>query len=167
MLVLVGPQGSGKRGLALKLVQEFPDFFGYGISHTTRAPYPNEENGREYHFVSTEEFEALHLKGKFVQTCLVQDHLYGLSLDAMEAVAREGLACVVHMELEGVLSLKMTYHEPRYVLTMPLNKFAQESHLREKGVYNETQINSALRRAARYVQVNQQHPGFFDMVRNT
>lgn len=57
MLVLVGPQGAGKKGLAQKLVEEFPDYFGYGISHTTRKPYADEIQDKDYHFCSLEEFE--------------------------------------------------------------------------------------------------------------
>jgi hypothetical protein len=59
ILVLVGPQGSGKKDLALKLVEEFPEYFVYGVSHTTRPMRQGEENGREYHFVTLDDFEVL------------------------------------------------------------------------------------------------------------
>nr|XP_034307872.1 leucine-rich repeat and guanylate kinase domain-containing protein-like [Crassostrea gigas] len=57
MLVLVGPQGSGKKDLALKLVEEFSDYFGYCVTHTTRKPHKEETPGRDYHFVDLEKFE--------------------------------------------------------------------------------------------------------------
>ena len=62
------------------------------------------------------------LQGKFLQTYAYHGELFGLTIDAIETVAKEGLACVVHMELEGVLTLKNTYFEPRYVLVMPLDR---------------------------------------------
>ena len=148
------------------------------ISHTTRPAIGEEINGRDYNFVSLDEFEneikavcyaflsrvsnkcfsrvllhvfraggiiqlvfymyaSRHIKvhvyefiywlccrqGKFLQTYAYHGELFGLTIDSIEGVAKEGLACVVHMELEGVLTLKNTYFEPRYVLCMPLDRY--------------------------------------------
>ena len=70
MLVLVGPQGAGKKGLAQKLVEEFPDYFGEGISHTTRKPHADEVQDKDYHFCTLEEFEE-HIKMVRVQIDLL------------------------------------------------------------------------------------------------
>lgn len=164
MLVLVGPQGSGKKDLALKLVEEFSDYFGYGISHTTRPARPDEESGKDYYFVSEEKFEMDIKMGQFIQTYRNRTSWYGLQMESVESVAREGLACVVHMELEGVLTLKNTYFEPRYVLIIPLDKEAHERRLRDRGNFNEEQIGHTLKRADMYSKYNQDHPGFFDMM---
>lgn len=59
MLVLTGPQASGKRELCHRLVQEFPDFFGYGVSHTTKMKGPNEVDMKDYIFTSKEDFHNL------------------------------------------------------------------------------------------------------------
>lgn len=80
ILVLVGPQGSGKKDLALKLVEEFPEYFVYGVSHTTRPMRQGEENGREYHFVTLDDFEVL-LKS-------VSGHIVRNSITYCEHVAR-------------------------------------------------------------------------------
>ncbi|XP_076447535.1 leucine-rich repeat and guanylate kinase domain-containing protein-like [Babylonia areolata] len=164
MLVLVGPHGSGKRDLSWKLVEEFSDYFGIGVSHTTRPSRTEEEHGKDYFFVSMEKFEMDIKMGQFVQTSKHHDHWYGLQMEAIESVAREGLACVVHMELEGVLTLKNTYFEPRYVLVMPLDKEAHEHRLRDRGLYTEEQIENTLKRADIYCRYHQDHPGFFDMM---
>ncbi|XP_005112686.1 leucine-rich repeat and guanylate kinase domain-containing protein [Aplysia californica] len=164
MLVLVGPQGSGKKDLSMKLVDEFGDYFGYGISHTTRQPRSDEVAGKDYYFASLEKFEMDIKMGQFIQTYQYCDNWYGLQMESVENVAREGLACVVHMELEGVLTLKNTYFEPRYVLVMPLNAEDHERRLRERGIYTEDQIQKTLKRSDMYVKQNQDHPGFFDMM---
>ncbi|XP_041349992.1 leucine-rich repeat and guanylate kinase domain-containing protein-like [Gigantopelta aegis] len=167
MLVLAGPQGSGKKDLALKLVEEFSDYFGYGISHTTRCPHMEEVHGKDYNFVSLEQFETDIKMGKFIQTNFYNGHWYGLQMESVESVAREGLACVVHMEIEGVLTLKNTYFEPRYVLLMPLSTEAHEKRLRERGAYTESQIEFTIKRDDVYCEYNQIHPGFFDMMINS
>ena len=65
--VLVGPMGSGKKQLALRLAAEYPYIFGYVPSHTTRAIYPHEERNREYVFCSEKEWETQFSAGMFIE----------------------------------------------------------------------------------------------------
>ncbi|XP_071398892.1 leucine-rich repeat and guanylate kinase domain-containing protein [Centroberyx affinis] len=164
MLVLTGPQACGKRELAHKLCHEFSEYFAYGACHTTRGPYFGEEGGSDYHFVSEEDFQNLIHMGKFIQTMQYGGHRYGLTRDAIEDVASEGLACCVHMELEGVLSLKNSYFEPRYILLIPTQAEQYSRHLRSRGLYTRTQIDTAVARIELYANTNRQRPGFFDNV---
>lgn len=165
MLVLCGPQSSGKRELAHRLSIHFPDYFGFGISHTTRPRRPEEANGRDYHFVSMDEFQTLVRSGAFVQTFRKGKHMYGLSLDAIESVAKEGLACVTHMELQGVRTIKATYFEPRYVLILPKTKEEHALRMFRRDIYRKEEIDEVVDSEVKnYVQTDQNHPGFFDMV---
>lgn len=167
MLVLTGPQASCKRELCHRLVQEFPDFFGYGISHTTKTAGQNEIDGKDYYFISKDDFHNLVRQGCFVQTCKIGDDYYGLSMDAIENVAKEGLACVVHMEIEGVRTLKNTHFEPRYVLIMPFDPSVHEQKLKESGNLSTTEIQQISKsRANMYKEINQENPGYFDMTIN-
>ncbi|KAM6984914.1 leucine-rich repeat and guanylate kinase domain-containing protein [Aplochiton taeniatus] len=164
MLVLTGPQACGKRELAHKLCFEFNNYFAYGACHTTRGPYFGEEDGRDYHFVTDEEFQNMIYMGKFVETMHYGGHRYGLSRSSIEEVAREGLACCVHMELEGVMSLKNTYFEPRYVLLIPTDMEQYAKRLGSRNLYTQTQIDSAVGRIELYTRTNRDRPGFFDDV---
>uniref|UniRef100_A0A3Q0SQQ7 Leucine rich repeats and guanylate kinase domain containing n=1 Tax=Amphilophus citrinellus TaxID=61819 RepID=A0A3Q0SQQ7_AMPCI len=163
MLVMTGPQGCGKRELAHRLCQEFNKYFAY-ICHTTRGPYFGEENGLDYHFVSQEVFQNMIHMGKFIQTIQYGGHSYGLTRDAIEDVAREGLACCVHMELEGVFSLKKSYFEPRYILLIPTQVEKYIGHLKSRGLYTPAQIDIAVSRIQLYANTSSQRPGFFDNV---
>ncbi|XP_041637122.1 leucine-rich repeat and guanylate kinase domain-containing protein [Cheilinus undulatus] len=164
MLVLTGPQGCGKREMAHRLCQEFSECFAYGTCHTTRGPYYGEENGIDYHFVSEEDFQSLTHMGKFIQTMQYGGHRYGLTRDTIEDVAREGLACCVHMELEGVFSLKKSYFEPRYILLIPTKVEKYISQLKSRNLYTKAQIDTAVSRIELYAYTNRQRPGFFDNV---
>ncbi|XP_066561246.1 leucine-rich repeat and guanylate kinase domain-containing protein [Amia ocellicauda] len=164
MLVLTGPQACGKRELAHRLCREFSDFFAYGACHTTRSPYFGEVDGSDYHFVSEEFFENMIRTGKFIQTMKYGGHYYGLARDAIENIAREGLACCVHMELEGVRSLKNTYFEPRYILLIPMDKEEYARRLRMRGLYSRSQIEIAVSRVDTYINMNRDYPGYFDTV---
>uniref|UniRef100_A0A3B4YIR6 Leucine rich repeats and guanylate kinase domain containing n=1 Tax=Seriola lalandi dorsalis TaxID=1841481 RepID=A0A3B4YIR6_SERLL len=162
MLVLTGPQGCGKRELAHRLCQELSEYFAY-TCHTTRGPYFGEENGIDYHFVSEEDFQ--HMIHMFIQTMPYGGHSYGLTRDAIEDVAREGLACCVHMELEqGVFSLKNSYFEPRFILLIPTQVEKYKGHLKSRGLYTPAQIDMAVLRIELYANTNRQRPGFFDNV---
>nr|XP_043887034.1 leucine-rich repeat and guanylate kinase domain-containing protein isoform X2 [Solea senegalensis] len=164
ILVLTGPQGCGKRELAHRLCQDLNECFGYGICHTTRGPYFGEENGIDYHFVSEEDFQNMIHMGKFIQTMHYGGHRYGLTRDAIEEVARDGLACCVHMELEGVLSLKNSFFEPRYVLLLPTDVEKYTGHLKSRSIYEPAQIDVAVSRIDLYTNTIEQQPGFFDNV---
>lgn len=167
MLILCGPPGSGKRYLARRLCQEFPDFFGFGVCHTTRIPRKKEENLEDYCFVTQEQFEQGVVMGKFLQTCQLAGNWYGVTREAVESVAREGLAAVFYMDLEGVLSFKNTYFEPRYVLVLPVSREIHEARLRERGDYPEPLLLQSLERATLCLEHNRKNPGFFDMAINS
>ncbi|XP_018421821.1 PREDICTED: leucine-rich repeat and guanylate kinase domain-containing protein [Nanorana parkeri] len=167
MLVLTGPQSCGKRELAHRMCRDFKEFFRYGPCHTTRNPYFGEEKGFDFHFVTPEIFENMTCSGLFLLTLKYSGHYYGLSIEAVESVAREGLACCTHMEIEGVRSLKNSYFKPRYILLLPLNKEKYEGWLRRKGLFSRAEIDVAVSRVDMYVKIQQDCPGYFDAVINT
>ncbi|KAM6292992.1 leucine-rich repeat and guanylate kinase domain-containing protein [Porphyrio hochstetteri] len=167
MLVLVGPLACGKRELTHRICRQFNNFFRYGPCHTTRAAYFGEENRLDYYFVSQEAFDKLVNTGKFIATYKYSGYYYGLGRDAVESVAREGLATCVHLEIEGVRSLKNTHFKPRYILLVPMNKEKYEGHLRRKGLFSRPEIEEAVSRVDMYIKISQDIPGYFDAVVNT
>ncbi|KAM9311766.1 leucine-rich repeat and guanylate kinase domain-containing protein [Gastrophryne carolinensis] len=167
MLVLTGPQSCGKRELAHRMCREFKEFFRYGPCHTTRNPYFGEEKRFDFHFVTPETFEDMTCSGQFLLTMKYSGHYYGLSREAVESVAREGLACCTHMEIEGVRSLKNYYFKPRYILLLPMNKERYEGWLRRKGLFTRSEIEVAVSRVDMYMKIHQDFPGYFDAVINT
>ncbi|XP_058386247.1 leucine-rich repeat and guanylate kinase domain-containing protein isoform X4 [Diceros bicornis minor] len=166
MLILAGPQACGKRELAHRLCRQFNSYFRYGACHTTRPPYFGEGDRVDYHFISQEVFDEMLNMGKFILTFNYGNHNYGLSRDTVEGIARDGLASCIHMEIEGVRSLKCSSFEPRYILVVPMNKKKYEGYLRRKGLFSRVEIEFAVSRVDLYVKVNQKFPGYFDAVIN-
>ncbi|NXX85025.1 LRGUK protein, partial [Urocolius indicus] len=167
MLVLVGPLASGKRELSHKICRQFNNYFRYGPCHTTRAAYFGEENRLDYYFISQEAFDKMVNTGKFIATYKYSGYCYGLGRDTIESIAREGLATCVHLEIEGVRSLKNTYFKPRYILVVPMNKERYEGHLRRTGLFSRPEIEEAVSRVDTYLKISQDFPGYFDAVVNT
>ncbi|MEO6185220.1 MAG: guanylate kinase, partial [Steroidobacteraceae bacterium] len=78
LYVISAPSGAGKTSLVKALLARLPQL-RVSTSHTTRKPRPNEEPGREYFFVSTDEFNALVAAGAFLEHAQVFDNQYGTS----------------------------------------------------------------------------------------
>ncbi|XP_069318411.1 leucine-rich repeat and guanylate kinase domain-containing protein [Eulemur rufifrons] len=166
MLILAGPEACGKRELAHRLCRQFSAYFRYGACHTTRQPYFGEGDRVDYHFISQEVFDEMLNMGKFILTFSYGNHNYGLSRDTVEGIARDGLASCIHMEIEGVRSLKYSYFEPRYILVVPMDKKKYEGYLRRKGLFSRAEIEFAVSRVDLYIKINQKFPGYFDAVIN-
>ncbi|XP_062348520.1 leucine-rich repeat and guanylate kinase domain-containing protein [Cinclus cinclus] len=167
MLVLLGPLAGGKRQLSLKICRKFKNSFRFGPCHTTRTAYFGEENRLDYYFISQEAFDKMVKAGKFLATYKYSGHSYGLARDTVESIAREGLATCVHLEIEGVRSLKNTHFKPRYILLVPKDKGKYEEHLRRTGLFSRSEIEEAVSRVDMYFQINQDFPGYFHAVINT
>lgn len=89
-VVLCGPSGSGKSTLLNKVLKEFPNQFGFSVSHTTRKPRPGEINGKHYHFTDTETIKSDIANGKFIESATFGGNIYGTSKASVQAVSNEG-----------------------------------------------------------------------------
>lgn len=79
-LVLCGPSGSGKSTLLKRLLKEFPDKFGFSVSHTTRDPRPGEKEGVHYHFTNKDDMLSAVQRGAFIETACFSGNMYGTRL---------------------------------------------------------------------------------------
>lgn len=86
-IIVAGPSGVGKGTIINKLLEAFPDVFGFSVSHTTRAPRDGEVNGVHYHFVTKADFEEAVERGDFVEYAKVHTNYYGTSFQAIETVS--------------------------------------------------------------------------------
>lgn len=94
LLVFCGPSGSGKSTLVSKMMQEFPEKFGFSVSHTTRKPRPGEVEGQHYFFTTKEEIQKSIVDGNFIETAVFSGNIYGTSKSAVESVINNGRVCI-------------------------------------------------------------------------
>ena len=89
MLVVSSPSGAGKTSLSRRLVADHGDLV-LSVSATTRAPRPGEEDGREYHFLDRDRFDAMVAEGVFLEWAEVHEHRYGtLRAQVAQALAAQ------------------------------------------------------------------------------
>jgi len=161
-LVLTGPSGSGKSTLLKRLMDEFQDCFGFSISHTTRKPREGEVHGREYHFISHNEFEESIEKQEFLEFTKFANNYYGTSKKAVKDVQNVGKICILDVEIEGVKNLKKTDLNPRFVFIKPPNMEELENRLRSRGTEAEDAIQRRLKRAIDEMKFSEAN-GIFDL----
>lgn len=164
MLVMVGPEGSGNKELAMKLAEEFSENFGYGIPETTRQMLTGEVDGKDYNFNTLNHFQQEVLNGEFIVTNQYRGDYYGLKSKTLESIAQEGKGCITHMQLEAMATLKNSYLQPRFILTVHSTKEEHKRHMQDTGVYTEAEIEHALYSRDAFIEYNQEHPGGFFIV---
>ena len=105
MFVLSSPSGVGKTTLTKKLAENNSQF-SISISHTTRKPRSNEINGKDYHFVSYQEFEKLIKKNDFYEFANIFDNYYGTHKETVIKLLSEGKDVLFDIDWQGTQQLK-------------------------------------------------------------
>jgi len=117
MLVVSGPSGSGKSTICKRLLLDPRVVFS--VSATTRKPRPGEVDGRDYHFLSADEFRARIAKGAFVEHAEVFGNLYGTLREPMEAAKARGQVYLLEIDVQGANQLRALGEEGVYIFIAP------------------------------------------------
>ncbi|BGP39903.1 guanylate kinase [Rhodotorula kratochvilovae] len=163
-VVICGPSGTGKSTLLKKLFNEFPDKFGFSISHTTRAPRPGEERGVSYHYVTREAFLDLVRADGFIEHAEFSGNMYGTSVTSVEDVKKGGKMCILDIDTQGVKLIKANhaYLNPLYVFISPPSLASLKTRLTGRGTESESSM--AARLAAAVGELEYAKSGAFDVV---
>jgi len=118
LFVVAAPSGAGKSSLVRGLLA-LDSQVQLSVSHTTRAPRGQERNGREYHFVSTEEFQRMVAEDGFVEWAQVHGNCYGTSKKMIEERMAEGGDVLLEIDYQGALQIKKTYSNAILIFILP------------------------------------------------
>lgn len=146
-LVLFGPSGCGKSTLKNRLLKDYPEKFGFSVSHTTRSPRPEETNGIEYHFTNREVMQKAIDAGEFIESAVFNQNLYGTSKKAVQDVLNTGKVCLLDIDMQGVISLKKTDMDCYYIFVKTPSLEELERRLRARGTETEESISRRLNTA--------------------
>lgn len=117
-LILSAPSGGGKTTIARRLLERRSDV-GYSISCTTRRPRAGEEGGRDYFFLSPEEFRARRERGEFAESAEVHGHWYGTLRTEIGRVLADGKHVIMDIDVQGAAQLAGTYPHAVLVFVLP------------------------------------------------
>ncbi|MDA3790971.1 MAG: guanylate kinase [Desulfobacula sp.] len=100
LFVISAPSGTGKTTLIRKVLTRFKNL-SYSISHTTRAPRKNEQNGLDYFFINIDEFEQKITLEHWLEWAKVHDNFYGTSKEFVKACLEKGQSLILDIDVQG------------------------------------------------------------------
>jgi guanylate kinase len=146
IIVVSGFSGAGKGTIMKALISKY-DQYALSISATTRDPRPGEENGREYFFVSNEEFEKLIAENGLIEHAGYVNHYYGTPRKFVEDKLNAGIDVILEIEIQGALQIKEQYPDAVLLFVMPPSAEVLEQRLRGRGTESDEVIRQRLKRA--------------------
>ncbi len=150
LIVILGPSGVGKSTLVGRVRAAMPEL-EFSISCTTRSPRAGEMDGREYYFLSPEEFEKRSAAGEFLEQAEVFEHRYGtLKAHTLECI-RSGRQMVLDIDVQGALQIRRAAEQDpeikgaaHFILIAPPSLAALEKRLRGRDSETDEQLELRL-----------------------
>jgi guanylate kinase len=115
MIVICAPSGTGKSTLLNRLKSEHPEL-EWSVSCTTRPMRQGEVNGKDYHFISKEDFESQISKNDFIEWAKVHSNYYGTSKKFVDEGLVKGKKMLFDLDVQGADSMKKIYGEKAHVI---------------------------------------------------
>jgi guanylate kinase len=147
LFVVAAPSGAGKSSL-VKALLELDSLVLPSVSHTTRPPRGQEKHGREYFFVSPQEFDAMVLSDAFVEWAFVHGQRYGTSKKAIEERIAQGSDVILEIDFQGALQIKRIFANAVLVFILPPSWEELRSRLERRGEDTPDVIELRLANAA-------------------
>ncbi|KAH7582268.1 Guanylate kinase-like domain profile [Nakaseomyces glabratus] len=143
-IVISGPSGTGKSTLLKKLFAEFPDTFGFSVSSTTRSPRPGEVHGKDYNFVTVDEFKSMIDGEKFIEWAQFSGNYYGTTVDSVKAVISSGKTCILDIDMQGVKAVKTKDLNARFLFVAPPSMDDLKARLQGRGTETDESLQKRL-----------------------
>lgn len=146
LAVVSGFSGVGKGTLVKGLLSNF-DNYALSISATTRKPREGEVDGREYFFISNEEFEKRIAEGRFLEYTRYVNHYYGTPKEYVLSQIETGKNIILEIEMEGGLNVKKAYPDAKLIFVAPPDFETLRKRLLGRATETAEEIEARLKRA--------------------
>ena len=148
LVIVSSPSGAGKSTLTKRLLAEFGPQLEFSVSYTTRPPRTGEVNGREYHFVTPDEFEAMVQRHEFAEHFFVHLNRYGTAQKPIEDALAAGRDMVFDVDWQGGKALSDRWpNDHLKIFILPPDLGELESRLRKRATDAPDVIDRRLRKA--------------------
>jgi guanylate kinase len=151
VFIISAPSGSGKSTLTHRLVSEVPNL-RFSISYTTRAPRGQEQHGKDYFFITREEFENRVTKGEFLEHAEVFGNYYGTHSSELARAAEENVDLILDIDVQGARQLKDGIPAAVSIFILAPSREVLEQRLRTREQDSEAVIARRLHEAAEEIR---------------
>lgn len=152
-VVLSGPSGCGKGTIVKELLRKYDDALALSVSATTRAPRVGEVDGREYYFVSKEDFEARIAADEILEYTTYCGNYYGTPKKELTERTEAGIHVILEIEVEGSMNIRKRYPEAVHIFVLPPDLVTLEARLRGRGTNTDEDIKNRLARAKEEIRL--------------
>ncbi len=143
LIVISGPSGAGKDSV-IRRMKELGVPLHFVVTMTTRPPRPGEENGKDYIFVSEEEFEKLLREGGFLENAVVYGHRYGVPKEQVKKALESGKDVVMRVDVQGARTLRRLAPEAVFIFLIPSSEEELVRRLRARSTEDEKALELRL-----------------------
>jgi guanylate kinase len=152
VFIISAPSGSGKSTLVSIIRRTVPNL-EFSISYTTRKPRGSEQNGREYYFISREEFRQMIREDQFLEYAVVfETDYYGTACRFLDQAKNQGKDLLLDIDVQGAAQVKKKVREAVSIFILPPNRSKLEERLRSRGQDAEEKIQRRLEEARREIE---------------
>lgn len=155
-MILSAPSGGGKTTIARHLLERRSDV-GYSVSCTTRAPRPREVNGKDYYFLSHDEFVRRRLAGDFAESAEVHGSLYGTLRSEIDRVLGRGQHVIMDIDVQGARQIREAFPASVTVFVLPPSGEVLLERLRKRKTESPQQLVSRLNSALRELRAVEEY----------
>ena len=157
LLVVSGPSGAGKGTICNALLKKYPDEYALSISATSRVPRGNEQDGVEYFFKTTEEFEEMIASDLLLEHARYVDNYYGTPRRWVEEKLEEGVNVILEIDYQGGFQVSSKIPNVLKIFIMPPDLEELKNRLVLRGTETEEQIIMRLKKAEEEIKIAEQY----------
>ncbi len=146
LFVVSAPSGAGKTTLVRYVLDRLP-MLSYSISSTTRSPRHTETHGRDYFFITQEEFKEKIEQGQWLEWARVFDYYYGTSKEFVQSRLSEGRSLLLDIDVQGAAQVMASDLEPVTIFILPPSMDVLARRLKNRGTDSPQVIEKRLKKA--------------------
>lgn len=149
IFVVSGPSGTGKSTICKEILKKNSDLY-FSISCTTRSPRKGEKNGRDYYFISDDEFQNRVHNREFIEFAVVHGNYYGTLYNEVDRFVNSGEDVLLDIDVQGVNEVQRgmkaagNHRNSRFILVGPPSIEELERRLRSRATESEDRIRKRL-----------------------
>ncbi len=146
IVIITAPSGSGKTSIYKRVLDKNRNL-KFSVSYTTRKKRTVEMPGKDYFFISREQFEAKRERGEFIEWASVHGDLYGTDRKQVENILNHGNICILDVDVQGALNVMKIFPDAVTIFIQPPSLEELEKRLRKRGTESAEEVRTRLQDA--------------------